>query len=156
VKSHIRYGAKALIIEGGRILCLRKRGDIGDFIVLPGGGQLPGELLTQALERECREELGARVEVGRLRYLQEYVGDNHLFRQAHGGLHFVNAYFECRLLDPPGSLPLEPDVGQVGWEWIAVEALGGLPFYPRVLAARLAADGADGQGDGPAYLGDSV
>ena len=156
MKGRIRYGAKALILEGGKLLCLRKRGDIGDFYVLPGGGQLPGELLPQALERECREELGARVDVGRLRYLQEYVGDNHVFRPVHGGLHFVNAYFECRLKDTPGTLPLEPDAGQVGWEWLAVEALGGLPFYPRVLAARLASHDTGGEGDGPAYLGDSV
>lgn len=148
-----RYGAKALILQDGRILCLRKRGDIGEYFVLPGGGQERGELLPQALERECREELGARVEVGRIRYLQEYLGDNHGFRAVHGGLHFVNAYFECRLLDPPGILPLAPDVGQVGWEWLDVQALETLPFYPKVLASRLRSSRVDGDF---AYLGDSV
>lgn len=148
-----RYGAKALILEGGRILCLRKQGEIGTYLVLPGGGQNPGELLPDALRRECREELGAGVEVGRIRYLQEYIGNNHGFRDVHGGLHFVNAYFECRLVDEPGTHPLEPDAGQIGWEWIEIASLATLSFYPRILADRLPRDAA---GADFAYLGDSV
>lgn len=141
-------------MEAGRLLCLRKEGDIGTYYVLPGGGQAAGELLPDALERECLEEIGAKVEVGRFRYLQEYVGDNHGFRDAHAGLHFVNAYFECRLLEPPGTrAPGEPDVGQTGWEWLPLADLAAMPFYPRVLAGRLVR--ADGPGDSP-YLGDSV
>ena len=167
-----RYGAKALILEAGRLLCLKKQGDIGLYYVLPGGGQHLGELLPDTLARECREELGARIAVGRFRFLQEYVGVNHGFRDVHGGLHFVNAYFECRLLDPPGSLPQEPDFGQVGWEWLPVADLTSLPLYPKVVAARMAAAaGQAGQGSGTgagaaeagsgesgdaAYLGDSV
>lgn len=149
----VRCGAKALILDAGRILCLRKQGDIGLYYVLPGGGQNSGELLTEALERECREELGARVEVGRFRYLQEYVGSRHGFKDVHGGLHFVNAYFEARLLDPPGSLPLEPDAGQVGWDWLDIRNLESMPFYPKAIARRLASmDPAEDSG----YLGDSV
>lgn len=158
-----RYGAKALILEAGRLLCLRKQGDIGLYYVLPGGGQHLGELLPDTLVRECREELGARIEVGRFRYLQEYIGDNHGFRDVHKGLHFVNAYFECRLLDPPGTWPQEPDAGQVGWEWLAVADLPALPFYPKVLSARLAQaaqtvhPGEQESGEGESgYLGDSV
>lgn len=151
-----RYGAKALILEAGRLLCLRKQGDIGLYFVLPGGGQHAGELLPETLRRECSEELGARVEVGRIRYLQEYIGDNHGFRDIHGGLHFVNAYFECRLLELPGTSPLQPDAGQVGWEWLDVSALESLPFYPKALAERLARPrNPDGSGEF-AYLGDSV
>lgn len=148
-----RYGAKALILRAGSLLCLKKRGDIGTYYVLPGGGQNPGELLPEALRRECREELGATVEVGRIRYLQEYIGNNHGFKDVHGGLHFVNAYFECRLVEEPGTFPLEPDAGQVGWEWIALASLAALPFYPRVLADRLPRDS---DATDFAYLGDSV
>jgi 8-oxo-dGTP diphosphatase len=148
----LRYAAKALIIEAGRLLCLRKEGEIGKYYVLPGGGQDPGELLTETLRRECLEELGAKAEVGRLRFVQEYVGDNHLFKDLHGKMHFVNLYFECRLLEPVLTHPLSPDAGQVGLEWLDVDRLGEAAFFPRVLAGRL----------GPAeageivYLGDSV
>lgn len=148
----LRYAAKALIIEEGRLLCLRKRGDIGVYYVLPGGGQEPGELLTAALERECLEELGALVAIGPLRYVQEYVGRNHLFKDAHGGMHFVNLYFECRLRERPLTRPLTPDAGQEALEWLPLERLAEAAFFPRALAARLN----DPAGEGIAYLGDSV
>ena len=151
----LRYAAKAVIIEGNRLLCLRKQGDIGGYYVLPGGGQEPGELLQATVIRECLEELGAQVEVGRLRYVQEYIGSNHLFKDVHGKMHFVNLYFECRLLEPPLTRPLSPDAGQVGLEWLDVATLGEAAFFPRVLAPQLAVPGNAGD-TGPAYLGDSV
>jgi 8-oxo-dGTP pyrophosphatase MutT (NUDIX family) len=151
-RQTLRYAAKALIIEDGKILCLRKQGDIGGYYVLPGGGQDPGELLTGTLARECMEELGAKVEVGRLRFVQEYVGSNHLFKDVHDRMHFVNLYFECRLLEPVLSHPITPDAGQVGLEWLEIDRIGEAAFFPRVLAGRLGPDAAEG----PAYLGDSV
>jgi 8-oxo-dGTP pyrophosphatase MutT (NUDIX family) len=148
----LRYAAKALIMEGGRLLCLRKQGDIGGYYVLPGGGQEPGELLQATLARECLEELGARVEVGRLRFVQEYIGGNHLFKDVHGKMHFVNVYFDCRLLEPPLTSPLSPDAGQVGLEWLELAKLGDAAFFPRVLAGRLHGP----EDPGAVYLGDSV
>ncbi len=148
----LRYAAKAVIIEANRLLCLHKQGDIGNYYVLPGGGQESGELLDATLVRECLEELGARVEVGRLRFVQEYVGRNHLFRDAHGHMHFVNLYFECRLVEPVLTHPLSPDAGQVGLEWLEIARLGEAAFFPRVLAARLNAP----ETAGAVYLGDSV
>lgn len=156
----LRYAAKAVIIENDRLLCLHKRGEIGEYYVLPGGGQEPGELLHATLVRECLEELGARVEPGRLRFVQEYVGRNHLFKDVHGKMHFVNLYFECRLLEPPLTHPLSPDLGQVGLEWLEIARLGEAAFFPRALATRLGAQAAASSPDtmeaGPAYLGDSV
>jgi 8-oxo-dGTP diphosphatase len=148
----LRYAAKALIIEEGRLLCLRKRGDIGVYYVLPGGGQEPGELLPDTLARECREEIGALVEIGSLRFVQEYVGRNHVFKQAHGGMHFVNLYFECRLLEPPLTRPLTPDQGQEALEWLELERISEAAFFPRALAGRLRLP----LTGGIAYLGDSV
>ncbi|MEO6097027.1 MAG: NUDIX domain-containing protein [Fibrobacteria bacterium] len=148
----LRYAAKALILENGRILCLRKEGEIGKYYVLPGGGQDPGEMLTETMRRECLEELGAKVEVGRLRFVQEYVGANHLFKDVHGKMHFVNLYFECRLLEPVLTHPLSPDSGQVGLEWLDIDGLDEAAFFPRVLAGRL---GLSEAGE-TVYLGDSV
>jgi hypothetical protein len=98
--------------------------------------------------------MGAKVEVGRMRFVQEYVGSNHLFKDVHGKMHFVNLYFDCRLLEPALTRPLSPDAGQVGLEWLELDKLGEAAFFPRVLAGRLGA-GADA-GDGAVYLGDSV
>jgi len=157
VSVRLRYAAKALIIESGRLLCLRKRGDIGVYYVLPGGGQEPGELLPATLERECLEELGARVEPGRLRFVHESVGGNHLFKDAHGGMHSVNLYFEASLLERPLTRPLTPDAGQEALEWLPLDKLPEAAFFPRVLVGYLNAGGtlAD-PGGGIVYLADSV
>jgi hypothetical protein len=85
--------------------------------------------------------------------VQEYVGANHEFAGVHGGRHFVNLYFEARLLEPLESRALQPDPGQVGLEWLEVGKLASYPFFPRALARALAAQGGT---PGPVYLGDSV
>ena len=152
----VRYAARAIIIQDKLILCLKKVGDIGTFFVLPGGGQNPGELLSATVKRECREELGAAIQVGPLCYVQEYVGDNHDFRKQHKGRHFVNHYFECQLLEPIETHPLAPDDGQLGLEWLAVSQLTTLPFFPRALAVKLVAGDVGGGEREGLYLGDSV
>lgn len=64
---------------------------------LPGGRQRPGELLTETVVREIREETGLRAHVERLAYVSE---------SYDGTAHFVNATFEVSIengLEP--SLP---------------------------------------------------
>jgi hypothetical protein len=67
-------------------------------------------------------------------------------------MHFVNLYFECRLLERPLTRPLSPDQGQEALEWLDLERLSEAAFFPRSLSARLR----DPFPDCPAYLGDSV
>jgi 8-oxo-dGTP diphosphatase len=56
----------ALIESGGKLLvCQRRRSDsFGLMWEFPGGKMKPGESLTQALERELEEELGAKARIG--------------------------------------------------------------------------------------------
>ena len=61
-----REVAAALIFDGDRFLIAQRpadkaRGLLWEFV---GGKTEPGETLPEALVRECREELGIRVEVG--------------------------------------------------------------------------------------------
>ncbi len=51
--------------EQGRIL-LQKRSDGADLWGFPGGLMEPGESISQACEREVREETGLRVQAGRV------------------------------------------------------------------------------------------
>jgi 8-oxo-dGTP diphosphatase len=51
--------------EGKLLVCQRRRND--SFALMwefPGGKTKPGESLTQALERELQEELGAKASIG--------------------------------------------------------------------------------------------
>lgn len=150
----IRNSAKAIIIRNGALLCTKNVGWRGDdFYLLPGGGQEHGETLTQALERECREEIGARVRVGQLRYVRDYIGKNHAFSERHSGVHAVEFMFECELLEEPDvSNVTNPDSGQVGLVWIGLNELHTHQIFPSDLTRLLASTEPQ---TGAVYLGDT-
>jgi 8-oxo-dGTP pyrophosphatase MutT (NUDIX family) len=75
----IRNSAKAVIINDQKLLAIKKEDDDGFYYILPGGGQEIYEDFASALKRECLEEIGADVIVGELRYVREYIGQNHEF-----------------------------------------------------------------------------
>lgn len=147
----IRNSAKAIVIREGRLLCTKNVGWRGDdYYLLPGGGQEHGETLVQALERECVEELGAKIKVGALRYVREYIGKNHAFAERHDGVHQVEYMFECELLSEP-DYAHAPDAGQTGVVWIDLAKLSALQIFPSGLAHLIRPNG---ELTGPIYLGD--
>ncbi|HYG76920.1 MAG TPA: NUDIX domain-containing protein [Planctomycetota bacterium] len=149
----IRNSAKAIIIHGGRLLCTKNLSYKKEiYYLLPGGGQDPGETLPQALTRECREELGAEIRVGALRYIREYIGRNHEFREIHESVHQIEYMFGCELADPtlkPRSQA--PDSEQIGIEWVDLKSLNDTLFFPRILRRLILPNGVL---SGELYLGD--
>ena len=144
-----RISVKGLIIDAGRILLPLHRDETGLYYILPGGGQEPGEALSDALVRECREELGVEVAVGELLGARDYIAANHEFA-ATDDAHQVELMFRCTFVSgTPGSgTALDPR--QIGAEWVDIAALAGVRFYPKRLADVLL-----GHGDAPfGYLGD--
>ena len=51
-------GVKAIIVRDQQLLTIVKQYPEGIAYILPGGKQEFGETLEQAIQRECREELG--------------------------------------------------------------------------------------------------
>jgi 8-oxo-dGTP pyrophosphatase MutT (NUDIX family) len=134
----VRNSAKAIIMHKDRLLLIEKNNGQGSYYLLPGGGQDKDEAITDALKRECREELGAEVEVGRLRYIREYIGKNHEFA-ATDDLHQVEFMFECELVgEMDESRATNKDEGQTGFAWIALTD-GKARVYPKALLERLRA-----------------
>jgi 8-oxo-dGTP pyrophosphatase MutT (NUDIX family) len=140
----VRTSAKAVIIRDDQLLVTRNVDREGTFYLLPGGGQKPGEPLPAALQRECREEIGAAVEVGDLLFIREYIGRHHEFAELDQHVHQVEVMFACTL--PPGVTPrlgTAPDARrsavwrQVGVDWLALPQLPEHRLYPRVLARLL-------------------
>lgn len=148
---NIRNSAKAVIIEEGRLLLTVNIDSAGLFYLFPGGGQQFGEVLSDAVRRECIEEIGREVEVGELLHVREYIGANHEFAASDSDIHQVEYYFRCRLL-PGGETGsgYHPDENQIGVEWVELNRLPDIRLYPASLAAILA-------GDRPAacYIGDT-
>lgn len=61
IRAAYRVSVKGLIYDNnGKLLFVREKSDTWD---LPGGGLEHGESIAEALRRECREELGAEIEI---------------------------------------------------------------------------------------------
>jgi 8-oxo-dGTP diphosphatase len=148
----LRNSAKAIIIQDGRLLVLKMVDSEGDFYILPGGGQKHGEPLTDALKRECLEEIGTSVRIGSLRLIREYIGRNHEFSKEDADTHQIEFMFECEL--EPGAVPKvghRPDETQVGIAWLPVSELDKYRLYPKVLRTIIRNGIPDTT---PLYLGD--
>jgi 8-oxo-dGTP diphosphatase len=150
----IRTSAKAVIIEHGRVVAVKKQDEHGVFYILPGGGQEPGETLVEALRRECQEELRADVSVGDLWVMREYIARHHEFAAQHPEVHQIEFMFLCSLADGVTVVdaPLVEDQ-QLGVEWLELEGLERSRLYPKALRALIAGLGRRA-GRLTIYLGD--
>lgn len=135
-KIKIKNTAKALIINDDRILMLKKQYADRCLYTLAGGSQEPGESLTEALQRECLEEIGTEVSVGPLRYVHEY--EKRSAKKPQRIRHKIEFIFECQV--PANYQPVlghHPDSHQVETVWIEQERLAELRFTPPRLGAIL-------------------
>jgi 8-oxo-dGTP diphosphatase len=150
----LRPSVKAVVVRDGRLLVTRNLAEqdaAGEWLLLPGGGQRPGETLPDALIREVAEETGHVVRPGRLLWVREYISAHHEFAHFSGQEHQIEFVFEAEAV---GRGPeTEPDLDQVGWDWVAVGDLAARRFYPKALIGPLEAFVESGP-TGPVYLGD--
>jgi 8-oxo-dGTP diphosphatase len=146
----IRNAARALILQKDNILLLRKDGyETGERFALPGGGQDLGETLEQALNRECMEEIGTRVEIRDLLFVADCLKPRDTAPRSTR--HLVEFLFACTV--PDDYVPMNgnhPDKHQVEVVWVRLDELADLPLYPRSLAPYLASSS---ERTGTVYLG---
>jgi 8-oxo-dGTP diphosphatase len=134
----IRNSAKAIIINNGYFLTVKNVDSEGEWYLLPGGGQNSGETLKGALRRECIEEIGINVSVGRLRYIREYIGKNHEFSEHDGDSHQVEFMFECEFYEEhPPKVGKNPDAYQVDIAWLPINEIPEYRIYPKQLGDLL-------------------
>lgn len=149
----IRNSARAIIMDGSKVLLTKNKDYLGDFYMFPGGGQEKGEPLSATVYRECLEEAGVKVVPGNMLCIREYIGRNHEFAEWDSDFHQVEFYFLCRIInDECVQLPLNPDHDQIGIEWLELRQLKNVRIYPKIVAHRLAENGPDRLGD--IYFGD--
>ena len=131
----IRNSAKAIIIQGDKVLLTKNQDNDGYFYLFPGGGQEHGETLQQALIRECMEEVGQQVEIGELLHVREYIGKNHEYASDDFDVHQVEYYFISKIVNETKDNiePSNPDSHQVGIEWVPISDLPEYRVYPKTL-----------------------
>lgn len=126
----IRNAVRAVITKDDAVLLQRKVDDNGaERYALPGGAQEHGERLTDALQRECEEEIGTRVEVIDLLF----IGDYFKLRQTSPPTtrQLLEFLFACSV--EPGYQPRNgprPDKHQVGVLWMPVSQLAEINLVP--------------------------
>ena len=150
----IRVSAKAVIIKEGSILLLKHEDQQGDWFSLPGGGQNHGEKLSDALIRECREEIGTTVKVEDVLFVRDYIAVNHEFKDEEPAAHQLEVMFECSLPEPyTPQNGINPDSTQKDVLWVEIADLGNIRLFPKELKIHLRNNGNDLDRN-KVYLGD--
>jgi ADP-ribose pyrophosphatase YjhB (NUDIX family) len=151
----VRNSAKAVVIHENRVLLIRANLDGEDCYLLPGGGQEPGETLSEAVVREVLEETGLAVRVERLLWINEFIGRNHFPGDPRFEAdHRVEITFQCSLTGDPLLLGGQlPDAVQTGLEWIPLVDVPTANLIVKALPGRIAALAHD-PNPAVAYLGD--
>jgi ADP-ribose pyrophosphatase YjhB (NUDIX family) len=150
--TRIRNSAKAIIHRNGCLLAIHKADTLGDYYILPGGGQQYGEPLADTIRREVKEETALNVIVGGLLFIREYISNNHEFAGTEKECHQVEFMFACEI--DPDAVPRlgdTPDDGQIDVQWLPLERLMEYRLYPLSIRPRLMNSIDDTQ---PVYLGD--
>jgi 8-oxo-dGTP diphosphatase len=99
------------------------------FYLLPGGGQKPGEILTDTLIRECKEELGYYIKVNELLFVREGYDS--------AETHRVEFMFHCTIIGEVENYTSVFDTMQSGLEWLDINELSALPLYPEELRFQI-------------------
>ncbi len=131
----IRNTTRALIFQRNQVLLLRKLGSgRPERFALPGGAQNPGESLTDALNRECIEEIGTAVNNAELVYVADFIKLRNT--QPPTRRHVVDFLFSCKVPDDYSPHNGEkPDKSQVEVLFVSLSKLAHLPLFPHYLSS---------------------
>jgi ADP-ribose pyrophosphatase YjhB (NUDIX family) len=140
VTPEIRTSAKAVVLHDDHVLLMRAKWDDQECYFLPGGGQHPGENLSDAVRREVDEETGLTVSVDRLLWLREYIGANHDHPVQEAKTHRIETIFLCTATSDPHQLGghAQDDV-QTGLEWVPLHKIESLNLLPHAIRQPIAA-----------------
>lgn len=152
ISERLRPSAKAVVVDGDRVLVIRSRDARGESISLPGGGQRPGETVVDALRREVFEETGCLVEPIRLMWVREWIIALRQNPLVNPEDHAIEMYFDTRMVDDSG-VATELDDHQIGTAWVTADEVADATFFPRALVGPLISH-LRGFDTGPVYLGD--
>lgn len=133
----IRNAVRAVITRDDAVLLQRKVDDDGsERYALPGGAQEQGESLTEALQRECEEEIGTRVNVIDMFMVGDYFKQRNTTPPTTRQL--VEFLFNCTVEpDYQACNGPRPDKHQVEVIWVPVMQLAEINLVPSDYAGLL-------------------
>lgn len=126
------YRVAGVLLRDGKILLQKPTNDSG--FALPGGHVEFGETTARTLEREFREELGADIAVGDLKWVAEI-----FFPWGSKPCQQICLYYEVHLKDEAqipldgvfiGDERMEGQNFKIQFHWMPVDKLGQIEVYP--------------------------
>ena len=136
------YRVAGICIRDGKVLLQKPSDD--DGYAFPGGHAALGETNEQTLIREFKEETGADIKVGGLRWAAEI-----FFAWNEKPCHQICLYYHVSLADPSafptdGVIPcvekLENRDFSIDFHWIPLQKLPGKRLYPPQIVDMAQAD----------------
>jgi len=123
-----RTNVAGIIIRDDKLLLVEIEDSSGLHYNFPGGGVELNETLHDAVKRELWEETRARVTVGQLLAVWEYIPPDN---DRYGNVHKIVHLFACELVDDSEPyMPESPDQFQVGIRWVAINEVKTVTLYP--------------------------
>lgn len=125
------YRVGAICVQNGLVLLQKPDNDPG--YALPGGHVAFGEETRDTLRRELKEEIGADVDVGRLRWVAEV-----FFPWGNHPCHQICLYYDVSITDNhtprsgafTANERIEGRAFSIGFHWIPLEKLSRIDLYP--------------------------
>ena len=133
------YRVAGICVHQGRVLLQTTTGEDRSF-AFPGGHAAFGETNARTLEREFREEIGAAVTVGELKWLAEI-----FFPWGDKPCHQICPYYMVQIHDPEllardrflGKEHIEGRNFDLEFHWVPMEKVRELEVYPTNAAQLL-------------------
>lgn len=127
--QNIKIGVRAIIVQDDKILMVKHLEQEKEFYIFPGGGLEKNESIFKAVEREVSEETNIKVKPEKLIYFREFVET-----KSYG----AEFYILCSLVNGEDKISLgaDPEKNEpvlVGTEWVTIEKLSELVWYPEEL-----------------------
>ncbi|GGY47961.1 ADP-ribose pyrophosphatase [Bacterioplanes sanyensis] len=138
LQPQLRTTVRAFIQQGDQLLMVQKYSpEKGVYFGLPGGEQEADESLEQAVVRECKEELSAKVNIGPMLWVADYYRKRSGCKDVYR--HIIDHVFQCELKGnyTPKNGP-EPDRHQQSVVWVPIDALHDVYLAEPYLLERLA------------------
>lgn len=126
------YRVAGICVRDGRVLLQTTTGEDRSF-AFPGGHVSFGEANAQTLMREFREEIGAEISVGELKWVAEV-----FFPWGEKPCHQICLYYMVEILNPeipaegcfPGKEQMEGRNFDLEFRWVPLEKAAELDLYP--------------------------
>ncbi|UTV29088.1 NUDIX domain-containing protein [Photobacterium atrarenae] len=128
-----RISVRAVFYNQGHILLCKHHDNKGIWYITPGGGIEHGETLEDAFHRELKEELGAEARMGDVLCIRDFIAARSPVPFSPPDFHQVEIFVEAHMLQLNNAAS-QPDDYQVGYEWLPLDRLTQVRFYPQELA----------------------